>query len=199
MKTILWLVAGVLLVGMMPVGAGAVVDPTPDLLGVYFDTQGELPDLNVGPNTAFNMHFILTEPSASQILGYEFSYQMNVHPSQGSLILKLGHIFPPGINDLTMPIYEGLAGEVRQSWPAPVPTTHAVILITFQYIILTPLTAYMTTGPASVETVVDGLPAYWDGTNSYPMGAPPCSGVINDYCGIAVERESFGAVKALYR
>jgi hypothetical protein len=199
MKILSWLVAGVLLVGMMPVGAGAVLDPTPDLLGVYFDTQGDIPDLNVGSNMPFNMHFILTEPSASQILGYEFSYQMNMQPSQEALIFKLGHTLPPGINDLTMPVYDGLAGEVRQSWPAPVPTSNAVILMTFQYLLLAPLTAYLTTGPAYVETVVDGLPAYWDGANTYPMGAPPCSGVINDYCGIAVERESFGAVKALYR
>ena len=199
MKRLLWLVAGVLLVAMMPVGAGAVVDPTPDLLGVYFDTQGDVADLSVGPSIPFHMHFILTEPSASQILGYEFSYQMNVQPGQGALIFKLGHTLPPGIIDLTMPIYDGLAGEVRQSWPAPVPTTNAVILMTFQYMLLVPMTAHLSTGPAYVETVVDGLPAYWDGANNYPMGAPYCSGMINDYCGIAVERESFGAVKALYR
>jgi hypothetical protein len=199
MKILSWLVAGVLLVGMMPVTAGAVLDPTPDLLGVYFDTQGDVADLSVGPSIPFHMHFILTEPSASQILGYEFSYQMNVHPSQGALIFKLGHTLPPGIIDLTMPVYDGLAGEVRQSWPAPVPTTNAVILMTFQYMLLAPLMAYLTPGPAYVETIVDGLPAYWDGVNTYPMGVSSCSGVINDACGVAVERESFGAVKALYR
>ncbi len=199
MKTILWLVAGVLLVGMMPVGAGAVVDPTPDLFGVYFDTQGDVADGSVSSSIPFNMYFILTEPSASQILGYEFSYQMNMQPSQEALIFKLGHTLPPGIIDLTMPVYDGLAGEVRQWWPAPVPTSNAVILMTFQYLLLAPLTAYLTPGPFYAETIVDGLPAYWDGVNTYPMGVAFCSGVINDYCGIAVERESFGAVKALYR
>jgi hypothetical protein len=199
MKILSWLVAGVLLVGMMPVGAGAVLDPTPDLLGVYFDTQADFRDMFIGASIPFNMHFILSTPTASHILGYEFSYEMSVQPGQGSLVFKLGHTFPPGINDLTMPIYEGLAGEVRQSWPAPVPTTDAVVLMTFQYMLLVPLTAYLTPGPAYVETIVDGLPAYWDGVNTYPMGVSFCSGVINDYCGIAVERESFGAVKALYR
>ncbi len=199
MKNAILLMVAVLVVGMVPVGAGAVIDPTPDLLGVYFDTAADSAELVTGPNIPFNMHFILTTPSASHILGYEFSYQMNVSAALEGAVFKLGHTFPPGITDLTMPVYDAISGEVIQSWPSPVPTTNAVILMTFQYMLLSPLTAHLSTGPASVETIPDGLPAYWDGTNAYALDNSGCSGAINDFCGVAVEQESFGAVKALYR
>ncbi len=71
--------------------------------------------------------------------------------------------------------------------------------MSWQIMLLQPMVAFITVGPVPNESVPDGLPAYWDGTNVYPLGSPGCYGQINEYCGVEAEAASFGSVKSLYR
>ncbi len=70
MKGFTLCLAGILL---LAVPATAVLDPTPDLFGFYFD---ELADLNcqegVVPFTLVTMYAIYTNPTVPEIVGFEF-------------------------------------------------------------------------------------------------------------------------------
>ena len=201
MNRLMRLLVILVLAGMLVPGAQAITDPDPDLLGVFFDIFGDQTATVAPPTAPFLAYFILTNPVSPEILGYEFSYHLQVDPAgMESSVVLLGHFPPPGIIEVTLPVYGAIDGEVLLSWPAPVPTASTVILMTFQYMLVGDLQAQITTGPVANETVPNGLPAYWDGTGYvFSLGRPDCSGLVNSFCGVAVETQSFSTVKALYR
>ncbi len=199
MKKLMWMLV---LIGVFGIGAGtagAVVDPTPDLLGVYFDMNADVPDISVAAFVPFTAYFLLTSPSSVEMGGYEFGYDVSVAPGMESSFNRLGINYPPGVIVLDLEYLDPMHGYFIVGWPTPQPTQAVTQLMSWDLMLMQPIVAFITTGPVPNSTVPGDLPAYWDSTNVYPLGAPGCSGRINESCGVEAETASFGSVKSLYR
>ncbi len=199
MKKILWLTAMVILVGMMVQQAEAIIEPTPDMIGVYFDADANFVDVSVAPYTAFTAYFLLTNPLLTEIQGYEFGYHVDIDPINESFWVRTGYWFPSGIIIVGGNIDDPLDGEVLLEFPPPVATTAVTVLWTWDVLVGSELTAHITVGPVTTPYFGDGAPVYTDGTNVNQMVSTSCSGWVNAECSVAVEAMSFGAIKALYR
>ena len=89
-----------LMVSLMATSAFAVVDEDPDMLGVYFDANADFNEFAVAPSTPFFAYVMITNPSASEVHGLEFGY--DVVPPAGSEgnIFRLANTLPAGSVDL---------------------------------------------------------------------------------------------------
>ncbi|MCB1183121.1 hypothetical protein KDM41_06795 [bacterium] len=190
-------------VGLLLAGpAVAVIDPAPDVVGVYFDPNADTREVFVAPNVPFHVYVILTNPTHPEIWGFELGYELTPSGPAGTLF-RLGRILPPdsinlGIDD------DILAGSYVVGMAAPLPGAQAVVLVQWQFMLLTNMAVYFQLGPSEVQSIPDGLPAYEAGGVIVPMGLSfgcwtPGSGSVNEECGLATEESTFGAVKALYR
>lgn len=56
----------------------AVIDPDPDMMGIYFDTDGNDNCPTIGINTPFNAFAILTNPTVPVFSAYEFGLRVVV-------------------------------------------------------------------------------------------------------------------------
>jgi hypothetical protein len=89
--------------------------------------------------------------------------------------------------------------------PEPLPGGPEVILVFWTFMLLGENGVfYFDTGPSSVQAIPDGLPAYYTESSIVPMSlADGCAGagraMLNEFSGLSIEAETFGAVKALYR
>lgn len=192
-----WIVLAVL-VGMSPRGAGAIVDPTPDLFGVYFDPFGDHPEV-IYDGAPVMAYFLLTMPSAPVISEYEFSFGLDMYGGSPDLVVRTENIYPPNTVVISEADADPLHGEVVVRWLEPVPTSMTIVLMNFRVRLFADLNVLITVGPVAEESIPDGLPSYRNGEIVYPMTSPYCHGHINEPCGVAVETRSFGTIKALYR
>ncbi len=181
----------------------ATVDTDPDQVGVYFDINADQTCLSVGPSLPFNVYVVLTNPSQPEVFGYEFGYRVVVPPGAEGLVFRLQNL--SGCWDWSGdPWYEsdyvcGLAS------PIPIVGSNA-ILVTWQFMLLVPdITMEFYLGPAAVESIADGLPAYANSDGIFPLGvssgdvALPVAAVNTDCMVVAVEQMSFGELKRWYR
>lgn len=189
-------------VALYAAGAGAVIDPAPDRVSIYFDWNADLASVFVGPSTPFFAYVILTNPSSAEIWGFEFGY--TVTPSRApAQVFRLFSSLPDLAVDLGTNV-DPLAGDYVVGLAEPLPGAPAVVLVTWQYMILAPMTLEMQIGPSAVESIPDGLPAYEAGGTIVPLGLAvacmaPGEALVNTECGLAVEATAFGAIKTLYR
>lgn len=198
MKTLLKLALGVIL---LATPAAAVVDPTPDGVGVYFDTTGDTYEITWGQLIPFPAYVTLTNPSRTEMTGFEFAYALDTLGTPASALLRLQILLPPGVICITC-TWDPIADNVRVVWATPVPTAAATVMMSWEYLMLMPmqvdvyLAATPFTGPDS------GQIAYQAGGEWVPLhissGDPSLPVASVNGTAIDVLPAAFGSVKALY-
>lgn len=182
---------------LLATSASAIVDPSPNTLGVYMDTTADefcAPGL-VEPLTEFTVYMILTNPNFSGLSGLEVGYRFD-----GVAEVDMIEFSGPGASD------SGSPGNHEISYDSPLMLAEINILATMT------VTNYdFEYGPATL--IIEGLsfpvPDFdipvailEDGTRvglnrTFPDGA---TFRMNADCEpVANESLSFGSVKSLYR
>nr|MEE4267026.1 hypothetical protein [Candidatus Krumholzibacteria bacterium] len=176
--------------------AHAILDPTPDLFGFYFD---ELADLNcqdgVVPFTQVTMYAIYTNPTVPEIVGFEFGMDV----SGSALILQTNIPGYPFWDPIENVPYVVLLGQ-----PRPLQPVNSLVVFTMLYIDVGvgPVHFMMRqadapSGPWDVPGVI--LP----GGEFFPVnvlnGQGNITAAINEDCIVPVQETTWSAVKAIYR
>jgi len=182
--------------------AFAVVDTGPDIIGIYFDLNAEFGDTFAGVNVPFNAYVLLTYPTELEIWGFEFSYSFTTCCDPAN-IFRLANDLPPQSIDLG-DNSDTMSGEYVVGMAAPLPAAAVVQLVRWQFLLLAPLTIEMELVPTSTPSLPENVPAYEAGGFIVPLFiGGGCSGQgaakVNTTCGLPVEVQSFGKIKALYR
>ena len=118
--------------------AVAVVDPDPDMMGIYFDLTADENCLTIGPSIPFFAYLILTNPTSADITAYEFGLELVVPTGMESMVFRLADqtlgcliCFPPYV--------EILGGDYVVGLASPRPAEPATVLHLWQYMLLAPI------------------------------------------------------------
>ena len=198
------LVAYAVVVGGTP--AIATLNPDPDEIGVYFDTNADTVCLTAAPYIPFSAYIIITNPTATEVWGIEFSMCTEIIGGSENILFRLSEIWSAGFLDLGI-IYDWCLDGRAIGFYEPVPQVGAnVVLVQLQYMLLADMGVEFFLGPHPAESIEDGLPAYLGNGNivvplrvssgdpSLPVAA------INGECDVVpVESKTFSGLKCLYR
>ena len=192
-----------LMVSLMATSAFAVVDEDPDMLGVYFDLNADQNAINVGASTPFFAYVMITNPSSVEVHGLEFGYDVVPPAGLEGMMFRLLNSLPAGAVDLGTST-NLLSGDYVVGLAQPLIGEPATTFITWQFMLLTPMSVDIYLGPSSVQSIEDGLPAYEIGGTILPLGLSTGGvntpvAVVNGVGPVAVEEASFGSVKSLFR
>lgn len=191
--------------------AFGVVNPDPDLIGIYFDLSADENCRNIGPSIPFNAYLILTNTTAPSIGGYEVGYQNLVPTGMEGMIFRLSSTIANGV-------VEGidlgdssdiLNGDHIVGLASPLASSVATILHTWQFMLLSPaITVDMYISSCSQSSIPGPFPVILNADTNELFIAGQSSGQADwpvacvntfDCCPTSVEEYHFGSVKALYR
>jgi hypothetical protein len=191
-----------LMVSLMATSAFAVIDPDPDMVGVYFEPAANTNGFAATVNVPFHAYVVLTRPT-SNVNGFEGSYRVVPQPGMEALMFRLGQALPAGAVDLGTST-NFLAGNFFYGLAAPITASEAVVLVDWTFMLLAAQTVEIFLGPSPTPSIPNGLPAYEAGGFIKSLGLST-GGVdipvarVNGMGPVAIENESFGNVKALFR
>ncbi len=182
---------------LLATSASAIVDPTPNTIGIYLDTTADEFCVTglVEPLTEFTVYMILTNPNFSGLSGLEAGYRF-----EGVAELDMIEFSGPGASDVGSP------GNHEISYDSPLMLDEINILATmtvtnydFEYgpaiLILEGLTLPVTSFGSPVAILEDGTRL--ELSRTFPDGS---TFRMNADCEtVATERLSFDSVKSLYR
>lgn len=185
--------------------AFAVIDPDPDMMGIYFDLNADENCLTIGSNEPYNAYLILTNPTSSGISAYEFGLEIVVPGGMENLIFRLGSFAgnapSPGWVDKT----GFLGGDYIVGLGYIIPAAPATILHRWNYMVLDVIPVEMYIHSASTPSIPGDLPiVLTDEGNLMQVGLSTGGpdipvATVNTDCVVGVEGVSFGGVKALFR
>lgn len=191
----------------MAVPAFSVIDPDPDMLGIYFDVNADSNCLTVG-TTPFFAYLILTNSTAPAINAYEFGFLNCVCTGTETtffmLASNLAHNLVEGID---VGSHTKIEGDYIVGLAEALIVTEAVILHSWEYLCTSIQPVHMFLGPSSKPSLPGGLPVVQNAEGSILMtvglstGGPdiPVATVNSEDCPVATEHATWGGVKALYR
>jgi len=197
-----------LLVSLMASSAFAVADPDPNMMGFYFDMGADQNCLEVGVNIPFFCYVIVTNPTIAAIDAYEFHFTNEVPVGLDGLWFQLANNIANGAaSGVDVGVSNKLGGDVIVGLATPIPCTSATIVHSWQYMLLTAMSVPMYLTGSSVPSLPGGLPVIQEaggdlmlvGTSTGGDPAVPVAGVNLGTCPVAVENETWGSLKSLYR
>lgn len=201
MKTLFTVLLMIFLAG----SAGAVVDPDPNSLGVYFDLNADINYLDVASDIEFWAYVTLTNPTWDHVKAFEFGYELVVPAGMEGMIFRLADTLPPTAVTVG-PSPDVLQGEYIIGMGIPYPTSEATILVEWKFLTIAPMPIEFHLGPSSVPSVPDGLPAIQNADNEIiPVGISsgdvnlPVAEVNTGHQPVGVENATWGGLKSLYR
>ncbi len=197
------LIGILILASFIAPSAQAVVDPDPDGIGIYFDLNADIYQTVVGPSSPFDAYVILTNPTWAEILGYEFSRHISVPPGMEGMVIWLDRTWT-GFNELLPVELPDLGDNVMLGMVAPLPTSPAVVLVRWQFMLLTPMVMDFYLGPSNGEFGTNGRLAYESEAGWVPMyvssGDPGLLvATVNGTGVVPATSTTFGSLKALFR
>lgn len=183
--------------------AQATVDPDPDGIGVYFDAEADIHEIVVPVSVPFFAYVILTNPSAPEIMGYEFSATRAIPAGMETMVFVLDEIWH-GYNEILPVEPPEQGGNFMIGWGTPEPTSPATILVTWQIMLLAPLVMDFHIGPSTGDFGTNGQLTYDTPTGPVSMhvssGAPALPvATVNGSGIVPASSTSFGSLKALFR
>ncbi len=210
MKKMLLAVIAVFSISMLAPGTG-LAEPTHfNEIGLYTTTDGFGETGTFVVNAPVDVFLVLTKPADDEIPcdGVKaFECQLNFNPI-GGIFKLMDLLLAPGLNiGYTDYIHEGYL-EYIAGFSDPLPVVNeAAALIHFQFLNTNSFPVEVTLGPVSAPSILGHMAflppdavVYDDIEIMYPVsGAPDAPVFIFNGAAIAVETESFGSVKALYR
>jgi hypothetical protein len=191
-----------LMLSLMATSAFAVVDPDPDMLGIYFDLNADDNCLTTAANVPFFAYVILTNPTVPGVEAFEFGYENAVPVGLETLIFQLATTLPAGAIDVGDGIPTG--GNIIAGLAVPVPAAPATVLVTWQYLLLTPMPVEMYLTASNPSSIPGGLPVIQAEGSLRQVGLStggPDNPVatVNAGCAVATESDTWGGLKSLYR
>ena len=208
MNKFLFSVTAIATISLLAPGTGFAEPTHPNEVGLYMNDDGTGATGTDVLYTLLTVYLVLTRPTDTAtgtpyayINGFELALNFNTGLGNGLFLLpeELG-----GTNSLTHDFDQGILEYsvfIFTYWPV---TDDSVWLITFTFLHLVPETIEVTLGPNS-EPSITGQMAFRSGLNYTPVAMYPISGSPDAPVflfggeAVAVENESFGSVKALYR
>ncbi len=195
-----------LMVSLMAVSAFGGVDEDPDMLGLYFDLNATDNCLTIGASVPFFAYTMITNPSAANVFGVEFGYDLVVPAGMDGSLFRLAEILPAGALNVGN-ASDKIQGNYIIGLASPIAGSGAnVTMVTWQLMLLAPMSVDIHLGASNPESIADGLPAYEIGGTIVPLGlstGEPGLGFpvasVNGDCPVATEETSFGSVKSLFR
>lgn len=199
------IVFAVLLIFLLAGSAGAVVDPDPNSLGVYFDLDADVNYLDVAPDTEFWAYVTLTNPTWDHVMAFEFGFELVVPAGMEGMIFRLADTLPP--TSVSCDPGPGvLQGHYINGMGLPYPTNEATVLVKWCFLTIAPMTIEFLLGPSSLPSLPDGLPVIMNDDHVL-MSVGVSSGDVNlsvaevntGHQPVAAESVTWGQVKSLYR
>ena len=195
-----------LMVSLMATSAFAVVDPDPDMIGVYFDVNADNNCLTTGPSVPFFAYVCVTNPTAQAIDAYEFGYQMAVPAGMEGMIFRLAtNIANGAASGVDVGVSGPTGGDVIVGLATPLPGGPVVIVHSFQYMLLAAMEVPVFLTASSSPSLPGGLPVVQEAggdlmTLGTSTGGPDIPvAMVNGDCPVAVESDTWGGLKSLYR
>lgn len=177
---------------MISQGAVAVVDPRPDVFGVYFDEFGDRnckDDLI--PGVVISVWFVYTNPTVSSILGFEAGYHTTTDFLQVGLYPPCGILQPvvPELDNLTI-----ICGTPLVTGPAT-----PLYRIEYLYLGIGPVEAtyYLEKARDSTQPGNNPYIILSDGSIMEVQAGDPAYTTL--FCGVSTEKVGWGTIKSLYR
>ncbi len=193
-----------LVVCLVTSSALAVVDPDPDMMGIYFDLNADENCLTISPNIPFFAYLILTNPTSSGISAYEFGLDVVVPAGMEGLIFQLSTYTYGGFD--WFPDYPGvLGGDYIVGLSSPYPAAPATPLHVWQYMLLSPMPVEIYIHSPSTPSIPGDLPIVLTDEGhlmqvGLSTGGPDIPvATVNTDCVVGVDEVNFGSIKALYR
>jgi len=197
-----------LLVSLMATSAFAVIDPDPNMMGIYFDTNADNNCLTTPASVPFFAYLVLTNTTAPAINAYECGIVNVVPAGMEGMLFRLSSNIANGVvsgvdvgtnGPLGGDYIVGLAG-------AGLPASPAVILHSWQYMLLASFPVEMYLGASSKPSIPGVYPVVQNAEGSILFQCGQSTGgpetpvaTVNTDCVVGVEEASFGSVKSLFR
>lgn len=186
-----------LMVSLLASSAFAVVDPDADSIGIYFDETADVNCADPALYAPFPAYIIITNPSQPVVAGFEASWAAMGTP--GQLIVQT-FAFP------VETVNVGDQNNILAGFNSALPSTEAVIVASMTFLMVGGDPNPIMIGPATPSSGTDGLPLYQGETPGVFFNLGPSSGSVDlpvaeiyGGCPVAVENETWGSVKSLYR
>lgn len=191
---------------LLATSSSAVLDPEPDIMGIYFDLNADNNCLASQPaSIPFNAYIILTNTTAPAINAYELGYEVVFTPGTVfRLADSIANGAVSGVNVGDASLVE--TGDYIVGLAAPLPGTPAVVLHSMQYLLLVagPMEFYL--HESSAPSIPGQFPVVQNAEGSILMQVGQSTGgpdipvaTVNAGCVVGVESASFGSVKSLFR
>ena len=197
----------ILLASLVATSAFAVIDPDPDMIGIYFDTNADNNCLTIGASTPFFAYVVTTNPTPQLINAYEFGFENRMPAGMGGMLFMLSSGFGSGAAaGVDVGAHTPLGGDYIVGLAASLTTSPATILHTFNYMLLAPTTIEMFLFQSSKPSIEGTFPVLQNATGSILYTVGQSTGgfdvpvaTVNLPCVVGVEDVSFGSVKSLFR
>lgn len=186
--------------------AGAVTDPDPNLIGLYFDRYADGDCAFALEPVPVVLYCILTNPTAAAIDAYEFVLSIEFRPEMDGTFYLLESLVANGqalgidVGDKSLPRQP----EYIVGLATPIPSGIATILHSWQFLVGGSFVTDFYIGPAVTPSLPGGLPVVQEAGGSLmtvwprvPQELPQA--MINECPPFPVEPTTFGTLKALYR
>lgn len=196
-----------LLAGLVATSAFAVGDPDDDMLGIYFDTNADQNCMIAPTSVPFNTYIILTNTTAPSIDAYELGLDVVVPAGMEGSIFRMTSLIANGtVSGIDVGTNDALGGDFIVGLATALPAQPAMILHSFQYMLLASMTVDFYMAASSAPSIPGNVPVVQNAEGSILMqvglstggpGIPVAN--INGDCVVGVEERSFGSVKSLFR
>ena len=115
-----------LLASLIATSAFAVIDPDPDMMGIYFDVDADINCFTTPANVLFFAYLILTNTTAPAINAYELGVVNAVPAGMEGMIFRLAsniaNLVVPGVN---VGVNDALGGDYIVGLAEPLPAQPA--------------------------------------------------------------------------
>jgi hypothetical protein len=192
MKTLIM----IFLACLVATSALAVIDPDPDMIGIYFDTTADVNSYVTGASTPFMAYLITTN-------------HITPAGNDGMLFMLASNIANGAVSGLDVGEHTPTGGDYIVGLASPLATSEATILHSWQYMLMAPVSIDMFLFQSSKPSIPGTFPVLQNAEGSilYQVGqssgsweyAVACVNLGDECCPLATEERSFGSVKGLYR
>ena len=196
-----------LLASLVATSAFAVIDPDPNMMGIYFDLDADVNCITTPANTPFFAYLMLTNTTAPAINAYELGLINAVPAGMEGMIFRLSsNIANLVVTGVDVGVNNALGGDYIVGLSEPLPAQPALILHSWQYMLLSVIPVEMFIQQSSVPSIPGVYPVVQNAEGSILMQVGQSTGgpefpvaAVNNGCAVAVEEASFGSVKSLFR
>jgi len=147
--------------------AFGVGSPCPDMLGIYFDMNGDDNCLNIGASIPFFAYLVATNPTPDRINAYEFGFNNAVPAGMEGMVFMLSSHIGNGIVDgVDVGNHTPLGGDYIVGLASPLPATEATVIHSWQYMLLAEIPVEMYIFQSSKPSIPGTSPVLQDADGS---------------------------------